>query len=106
MTVTVKIVYCVAIFTAISTIMCIVFVGYLMNDINRFYSHTIEELAEFKSLANTAWEEMRPPPGAILRTKRQPFLQSISGQRFRQFQNLPDICNCGPRANVCPAGPP
>ncbi|VDK63169.1 unnamed protein product, partial [Cylicostephanus goldi] len=81
---------------ATATAFSILIVLYLVNDINSFYDEAVEELSDFKDMANSAWYEMRPP---YSRDKRSVF--GISRQR-RQW---PAHCNCGPAPTSCPQGP-
>uniref|UniRef100_W6NG19 Nematode cuticle collagen and Collagen triple helix repeat domain containing protein n=2 Tax=Haemonchus contortus TaxID=6289 RepID=W6NG19_HAECO len=82
---------------AITTAFSIILVGYLINDINSFYDDAIEQLTDFKDMANSAWYEMRPSPQETLRQAR-----SIHRPR-RQY---PEHCNCAPQPENCPVGPP
>ncbi|VDM63540.1 unnamed protein product [Angiostrongylus costaricensis] len=84
-------------FTAVVTTFSIIIVVYLVNDINTFYDDAIENLVNFKDMANSVWYEMKPAPAETLRHYR-----SIARSR-RQF---PPECNCGLQALDCPAGPP
>ncbi|RCN24661.1 nematode cuticle collagen domain protein, partial [Ancylostoma caninum] len=68
--------------TAVATVFSIITVLYLVNDINSFYEDAIEELLDFKEMANSAWHEMRPTY-QDMREKRA-VIFGISRQR-RQF---------------------
>ncbi|WKX88538.1 hypothetical protein Q1695_008293 [Nippostrongylus brasiliensis] len=88
---------CVAGATALATGLSLLAVAYLVNDINRFYDEALEELNNFKDLANSAWDEMRLTQRKGLRTER-------SIDYFRHLRQAE--CNCGPQALNCPPGPP
>ncbi|KAK6055325.1 putative photosystem I reaction center subunit IX [Cooperia oncophora] len=80
---------------AVTTIVSLIIVGYLLSDINSFYADTLTQLDQVKEIANTAWQEMRPEPHDIFRTKRE--------SRARERRQ---VCHCGPTPLRCPAGPP
>ncbi|EYC16440.1 hypothetical protein Y032_0033g2663 [Ancylostoma ceylanicum] len=88
--------------TAVGTLFSILAVLYLFNDINNFYYDAIEELSDFRDLANSAWHEMRPSYEQV--RDRRAAVFGISRQR-RQF-TYPPHCNCGPSPLNCPPGPP
>ncbi|KAK5985626.1 Nematode cuticle collagen domain protein, partial [Trichostrongylus colubriformis] len=87
----------VAAVTAVVTAFSIVLVGYLINDINKFYDDATEQLADFKDMANSAWHEMRLNPEESLRRQRSP---------TRSLRQFPSTCDCAPQQQGCPAGPP
>ncbi|KAK6023031.1 nematode cuticle collagen domain protein [Ostertagia ostertagi] len=94
------IVTCAALIIALGTTACLLFVGYLVNDINGFYEHTISELVEFKDLANMAWNKMHPAPQDVIRYKR-----AVSNRKRRSGEQE-DNCGCAPQPMNCPPGPP
>ncbi|VDL78387.1 unnamed protein product, partial [Nippostrongylus brasiliensis] len=59
----------VATITAVVVVASLVGVGYIINDINSFYSEAIQEIDNFKDIANSAWHEMRSAP-EMAREKR------------------------------------
>ncbi|VDO58084.1 unnamed protein product [Haemonchus placei] len=98
--VTPKIGYVVATFTAISMVVDLGIVVYLVNDINNFYDDTVGELVVFKNLANTAWDRMRLPSNGTSKIQEVPWLP----RKRRHIAR--DRCNCGRQARNCPIGPP
>ncbi|EYC10997.1 hypothetical protein Y032_0053g2418 [Ancylostoma ceylanicum] len=92
-----SIIYGVTAFTAVVTTVCILTIGYLVNDINQFYDDAIEEIAEFQDMANSAWYEMRHDSSYVLGHAR------ATRQAKRKW---PAHCSCGAEPAHCPAGPP
>ncbi|VDL80899.1 unnamed protein product [Nippostrongylus brasiliensis] len=91
----------VAAITAITVVVALFGVGYIINDINSFYDDAIQELDSFKDIANSAWHEMRSAP-EMARDKRSTFVR----RRDAYATSGGSGCNCGQQANNCPAGPP
>ncbi|KAK6039838.1 nematode cuticle collagen domain protein [Cooperia oncophora] len=87
---------CVAIFVAVGITVCLLFVGYLFNDINDFYEDTIGELVLFQELVNTAWNRMKPSPKDAFRYRRT----------VVERDGYQSMCNCAPQPINCPPGPP
>ncbi|VDL69774.1 unnamed protein product [Nippostrongylus brasiliensis] len=56
---------------ALGTMISLLFIAYLVNDITSFYQETFTELTNFKELANTAWYRMKPNPYDLHRLKRE-----------------------------------
>ncbi|KIH67966.1 nematode cuticle collagen domain protein [Ancylostoma duodenale] len=88
--------------TALAVIGSIVAVVCIVNDINNFYDDAIEDLKEFKDLANSAWHEMMPTADQLIRDRRH---AARHGLKYRRGAGG-SSCNCGAQPNNCPAGPP
>ncbi|VDK53092.1 unnamed protein product, partial [Cylicostephanus goldi] len=100
-------------FTSITTILSVILIGYLIVDINNFYDDAIEELSDFREMANYAWKEMRP--WYVSRRERRRVLSGMTGSiekenaiidSARSRRQWPAHCNCGPVSKNCPPGPP
>uniref|UniRef100_A0A7E4W7Z9 Col_cuticle_N domain-containing protein n=1 Tax=Panagrellus redivivus TaxID=6233 RepID=A0A7E4W7Z9_PANRE len=95
-------------YTATIVVVSLVCVGFLFNDINALYDEVIDEMGDFKGIANDAWHgmmEFRRPAGG---SKAEVWGNLI---RFkRQYDTgaapAPAQCNCAAQATNCPAGPP
>ena len=87
--------------SAVVIVASLVMVGVLFNDINSLYDDVMDDMVEFKSIANDAWRgmmEMQTPSTGESRTLH---FGSLVGRNKRQAS-----CNCGAQPNNCPAGPP
>uniref|UniRef100_A0A1I7Z5L7 Col_cuticle_N domain-containing protein n=1 Tax=Steinernema glaseri TaxID=37863 RepID=A0A1I7Z5L7_9BILA len=81
---------------------CLVMVGVLFQDINTLYDDVMDDMVEFKTIANDAWRGMmaiQGAPGASKNNAEQ--VAVLFGRNKRQAS-----CACGAQANNCPAGPP
>ncbi|EPB74242.1 nematode cuticle collagen domain protein [Ancylostoma ceylanicum] len=85
--------------TGVTVAVSLIFVAYIVNDINTFYDDALQDLSEFRDNANLAWHEMRP-------TTREQREKRAVINRNRQRRYPDSQCNCGQQANNCPAGPP
>lgn len=98
--------------TAIITIVALIMVGVLFQDINSLYSEVIGEMDEFKVLSNDAWRGLL----ALSESEKQSELTSSFFSREKRQYNTGGgsagggggggSCNCGARAANCPRGPP
>ncbi|KHJ88734.1 nematode cuticle collagen domain protein [Oesophagostomum dentatum] len=88
---------CVVGITAVVTTICLFAAAYLFNDINTFYYHVMEQMEEFKEIANSAWFEMQPTAFVAFRTRR-------TVQNYKP--EWPQRCECGTGPTHCPEGPP
>ncbi|WKX92394.1 hypothetical protein Q1695_010430 [Nippostrongylus brasiliensis] len=82
---------------ALGTMISLLFIAYLVNDITSFYQETFTELTNFKELANTAWYRMKPNPYDLHRLKRE------QPRSRRQFVG---DCGCAEQSKMCKRGPP
>ncbi|VDM79348.1 unnamed protein product, partial [Strongylus vulgaris] len=73
-------------------VVSLICVGMLFQDINNLYDDVMDDMQEFKMLANEAWKEMVVPSKDV----------DIFGRKKR----FAPECNCGPQPNDCPPGPP
>ncbi|EJW77841.1 hypothetical protein WUBG_11248 [Wuchereria bancrofti] len=87
-------------------IMSLVAVCIIYNDINTLYDDVMDEMGEFKTVADDTWQRIlllhMHPSGS---TDTTPTFSSLFARFKRQFQ-FPERCNCGPSAEGCPRGPP
>ncbi|RCN49201.1 nematode cuticle collagen domain protein [Ancylostoma caninum] len=86
--------------TTISTLLCLLFALFLANDINNFYKKEIDELTEFKDVANFAWQQMKPHPFKMSRNGRAIVYGKLLQRESRCRCAEPPKCPPGPR------GPP
>ncbi|VDL69776.1 unnamed protein product [Nippostrongylus brasiliensis] len=84
---------------------CLIYIVYLVADIANFYDETIEELQEFKDLANFAWYRMKPVPHGNQRLRRAALIV-LGSRRRRQYEKDKDTCLCDQQSKSCPKGPP
>lgn len=78
----------------------------LVRDINGIYTSAMLDMAEFKTFANDAWNEMAviaqvPLIGNARSTPQNAYINSIFGRRYKREA----ICDCAPQPNNCPPGP-
>ncbi|VDM98908.1 unnamed protein product [Thelazia callipaeda] len=83
----------------------LVIVGVLFQSINSFYYEVLDDMNEFKTLANDAWDEIMSVQIAHrpVITEKDSFTTLI-GLKSRQKRS--SICACALKAVNCPAGPP
>ncbi|KAL4002962.1 Nematode cuticle collagen N-terminal domain family protein [Acanthocheilonema viteae] len=78
----------------------------IYNDINTLYDDVMDEMGEFKTVADDTWQRIlllhMHPSG---NSDETPTFSSLFARFKRQFQ-FPERCNCGPSAEGCPMGPP
>lgn len=81
----------------------LIMVGILYQDMNTLYNDIMDEMIEFKLLANDAWKEMIMITNGdlVFGTPSTKNFATLFGREKRQAS-----CNCATRANSCPAGPP
>ncbi|KAI6224370.1 Col-cuticle-N domain-containing protein [Aphelenchoides fujianensis] len=102
--------------SAICTVVSLIVVVSLFNEINVMYDETMYDLGEFKDIANDAWNTMmvqrRPAYDSIFRGKRQYDAGasgggSAAGGSSSSSSSGGDQCGkCAEKAANCPAGPP
>lgn len=88
-------------------------VAILFNDINSLYDEVLDEMDEFKYIANEAWKGMMEIQTGNGKSADVD-VASIFGRHKRQYDagvsggNAASggACNCAARANKCPKGPP
>ncbi|TKR80246.1 hypothetical protein L596_014348 [Steinernema carpocapsae] len=92
--------------SGIVIVACLVAVGVLFQDINALYDEVMDDMDEFKSLANDAWHGMVAAQGIVPSGESAKMeLGTIFG-RDKRYSQGPSQCQCGPRSSGCPAGPP
>ncbi|MCP9258410.1 Nematode cuticle collagen domain protein [Dirofilaria immitis] len=79
----------------------LIIVGVLFQDINNFYYEVLDDMDEFKTLANDAWDEIINVNVATS-FKKEPHA-FLFGLKPRQKRNV--ICACALRPIDCPPGP-
>ncbi|VDM45280.1 unnamed protein product [Toxocara canis] len=83
----------------------LVVVGVLFNDLNTLYSDVLNDMDDFKVLANDAWDEIMSVHGMIKgaheKSAKELFSELISHGRIKRQTN----CACAARAANCPPGP-
>ncbi|VDL75740.1 unnamed protein product [Nippostrongylus brasiliensis] len=82
--------------SALVIIGSLICVGVIFQDINNLYDDVMDDMQEFRMLANQAWKEMVIPSSGSSDSAR-----SVFGREKRAAS-----CNCGAQPNNCPAGPP
>uniref|UniRef100_A0A0M3I0M4 Col_cuticle_N domain-containing protein n=1 Tax=Ascaris lumbricoides TaxID=6252 RepID=A0A0M3I0M4_ASCLU len=86
-------------------IMSLVAVCIIYNDINSLYDDVMDEMGEFRIVADDTWQRIlllhMNPTG---KSDAPPSFASLFGRAKRQ--SFPERCHCGPSAEGCPAGPP
>ncbi|VDL69775.1 unnamed protein product [Nippostrongylus brasiliensis] len=85
----------VAVSIALGTVVSLIYIVHIVNEIATFYDETFSELTEFKDLANSAWRQMKPSPRG--------FFEQRSVRKRRQYD---DDCKCGEQSATCQRGPP
>ncbi|KAK6024082.1 nematode cuticle collagen domain protein, partial [Ostertagia ostertagi] len=86
--------------SAVLIVVAVFSVGYVVNDLNNFYSDSVQRIEEFKSVADDAWEKMIQIDGGA-RFARQAYGDS-------GVDNEPEVTKPtnGPQPDSCPVGPP
>ncbi|VDL68220.1 unnamed protein product, partial [Nippostrongylus brasiliensis] len=91
---------------AVAAVTAIAVIGYVFNDIDRFYHDALVELNEFKIEANTAWDKIIHS----LHEQNQREVRSTNGhvllKRRRKQSGSGSSCACAAQPNDCPPGPP
>ncbi|KAK0428636.1 hypothetical protein QR680_010920 [Steinernema hermaphroditum] len=77
---------------------CLWMVGVLFQDINTLYDDVYLDMAELKTIANSAWNGMMAFPANGVSKNPAP---RLFGRNKRQVS-----CACGSQPSPCPAGPP
>lgn len=87
----------------------------LFNDINSLYDEVLDEMDEFKYIANEAWKGMMEiQTGPVNGNTASAQLASLFGRHKRQYDAGVSggnaaagggQCNCAARAEKCPKGP-
>ncbi|CAD5226058.1 unnamed protein product [Bursaphelenchus xylophilus] len=86
--------------SALVVVISLITVGVLFQDINSMYDEVMEDMQEFKFMANEAWQGVMIVSGTQGITKARPSFVQLIGRNKRQAS-----CNCAPVANSCPPGP-
>ncbi|VDM45724.1 unnamed protein product [Toxocara canis] len=81
----------------------------LYRDINSLYYETLEDVTEFKEIANDVWRDVinaqmkRIMAIKSLPSSRLSFLETFVKRKRREY---PSSCSCAPQPNFCSPGPP
>ncbi|VDM99601.1 unnamed protein product, partial [Onchocerca ochengi] len=79
----------------------LIIVGILFQDINNFYYEVLDDMDEFKVLANDAWDEiMNVNMASAVKKQPQAFVFD-----FKRRQKRRAICACALQPLRCPPGP-
>ncbi|TKR63087.1 hypothetical protein L596_026964 [Steinernema carpocapsae] len=81
---------------------CLLMVGVLFNDINTLYDDVMDDMVDFKTIANDAWRGMMVMQGAPGISKNNMEKVAVLFGRNKRSAS----CGCGAQPNLCPAGPP
>uniref|UniRef100_A0A915EAH4 Nematode cuticle collagen N-terminal domain-containing protein n=1 Tax=Ditylenchus dipsaci TaxID=166011 RepID=A0A915EAH4_9BILA len=109
--------------SAVVICVCLVFVGMLFQDINNLYDEVMDEMNDFKGIANDAWHGMlavqgKIPSGLDMSSPKVNFASLFGrvkrggshyggGGGYAAPQAQPQQqCNCAAQAQRCPRGPP
>ncbi|CAJ0589913.1 unnamed protein product [Cylicocyclus nassatus] len=80
--------------SAIAAVGAIIAIIYIVNDLNSFYDDAIEDLIEFKGVADSAWNRMVPTPEELSRERRSLRMKRCGSSEEEK------------QSSKCPSGPP
>uniref|UniRef100_A0A1I7ZST0 Col_cuticle_N domain-containing protein n=1 Tax=Steinernema glaseri TaxID=37863 RepID=A0A1I7ZST0_9BILA len=87
------------------TICCLVAACLLLEEINAFYTDSMEEFGEFKTIADGAWREIKEWKELQVRRKRDYGYSNPVGVTQSRPQPARPLCDCSRRVSNCARGP-
>ncbi|CAJ0596792.1 unnamed protein product [Cylicocyclus nassatus] len=82
----------------LAMLICILLIFCIVHDLSTFYGETIEQLSEFRGIADTAWDRMGPTYRVTRKQQDPPCLS-----RHARHSKLAE-CDCAPVPDFCPLG--